>query len=141
MILVGQSAGANSISYYSYAYPSDPIVYGLATISGQWNLQWPDYGTEFRRVAGNVGCYNNETGDSNEELECMRAKSWEQIRKGISDKELNGFGFETGGSVSYDNITVFTPEEYLRKGEKGEFAKIVRGPRTYNNTGGNKIAS
>lgn len=125
IVIGGQSAGAISAHAMSYAYPNDPIASGLllqsGTIEGLGALASnPDF--EFVRVAEAVGCLST---DRVEELECMKRVDAEELQLAISNHTLNLFGSPYGGWPMVDNITVFTNEEYEKKGSKGEFAHLV----------------
>lgn len=125
IVLGGQSAGAISAHAMSYAYPSDPIAAGLllqsGTIEGLGALAH-DADFEFVRVAEVVGCRST---DRLEELECMRRVDSHQLKHAISNHTLNLFGSPYGGWPMVDNTTVFTNEEYERKGRAGQFAHVV----------------
>lgn len=125
IVIGGQSAGSISAHAMSYAYPKDPIASGLllqsGTIEGLGALtSTPDF--EFVRVAEAVGCLNI---DRAKELECMRRVDAEQLQHAISNQTFNLFGSPYGGWPMVDNTTVFTNEEYERKGRAGEFAHVV----------------
>ncbi|KAJ3498129.1 hypothetical protein NLG97_g1365 [Lecanicillium saksenae] len=124
IVLGGQSAGAISAHAMSYAYPSDPIATGLllqsGTIEGLGALAHnPDF--EFVRVAKAVGC---QSTDRLKELACMKRVDAQQLQHAISHHTLNPFGSLYGGWPMVDNTTVFTNEEYERKGREGKFAHV-----------------
>lgn len=72
MSLWGQSAGAISVGYYSFAYPEDPIVSSFIMDSGSELLDITSADTthsNFSFVAAQFGCGDLEPA---EELSCMR---------------------------------------------------------------------
>jgi hypothetical protein len=48
------------------------------------------------------------------------------LKHAISNKTLNPFGAPAGGNPMVDNLTLFSAEEYARRGATGQFARIVR---------------
>jgi carboxylesterase type B len=124
MVLAGQSAGGSSTAMYGFAYPDDPIVSGLVTMSGQPETNLRDDGAAWRQVAERTGCTDrNKTA----ELECMREVKPRDLKRGISLSNIIEYGALTGGSPSVDNLTLFGPEAYVQRGLEGRFAKIVSG--------------
>lgn len=125
MTLAGHSAGSISIAYWSYAYVEDPIVSGLIEWSGQPGLIPNDDGTNWPELANSTGCLNS---NSVVELECMRALPPRSIKNGLFPSGLAQLTdpMNPGGTPVVDNITVFSLAEYKTRGEKGEFAKLVR---------------
>jgi hypothetical protein len=81
-----------------------------------------DVDSEFVRVATAVGCVDT---DRAKELECMRKVDAVRLKHAISNQTLNLFGSPAGGTPMVDNTTLFTIEEYSRRGQAGEFAKIA----------------
>jgi carboxylesterase type B len=122
MVLAGQSAGSSSTAIYGFAYPDDPIVSALVTMSGQPETNLRDDGEAWRQVAERTGCTDkNRTA----ELECMRGVKPRELKRGISFSNIIDYGALTGGSPSVDNMTLFSPESYVQRGLEGRFAKIV----------------
>ncbi|KAK5015305.1 hypothetical protein LTR60_002937 [Cryomyces antarcticus] len=73
MVLWGQSAGAMSVDFYNFAYPTNPIVTGLIMDSGTAMLPIRSVDTthsNFSFVAANVGCGSQANAAA--ELACMR---------------------------------------------------------------------
>lgn len=73
----GQSAGAESVDYLNFAYPSDPIAYGQICDSGSSMLPITsfDYShSNFSSVAAHFGCTNKAT-----EVACLRKVSHQDI--------------------------------------------------------------
>ncbi|KIX06448.1 uncharacterized protein Z518_04424 [Rhinocladiella mackenziei CBS 650.93] len=122
MVLFGESAGAVSISAYSYTYKDDPIVRGLIQQSGVAQGIGDADPLMWTLAAINVGC--NNTDDPSKELSCMMQLPAETIIKGISPSNVNPIGSANGGSPFVDNNTVFSAEGYIAKAERGDFAKI-----------------
>jgi carboxylesterase type B len=126
IILGGQSAGADSGSAMVYSHPDDPIVSGLALQSGTAQIigaATQNVDSEFVRVAKSVGCANGTHRQG--ELECMRTISADVLKRAVSNNTFNSFGSPPGGTPMVDNVTIFTMDEYLRRGTAGKFAKIV----------------
>jgi cholinesterase len=76
--LFGQSAGAGSIDFYSYAYTSDPIVSGLILESGTTSLGTftpEETAASWYNVTTALG-YGNATSNQNAFIHCMRSKDW-----------------------------------------------------------------
>ena len=125
MILFGESAGAISISSYSYAYPDNPIVRGLILQSGTAELIRNPGPSEFIRVSDALGCGGHGV-DDRERMACMKKADAERIRHAISNRTLNYYAFPSGGVPGVDNITAFPVEELVARGLAGKFAKLVR---------------
>ena len=124
----GQSSAADSSAALAYTYPHDPIAQALLLESGnpQLAISTGDPSEEFHRVAGIVGCRNKS--DGREELKCMKAVPAAQLRHAISKQTWNSFGTPFGGNPFADNVTLFPVEEYVKRGEAGMFARLVRPP-------------
>jgi hypothetical protein len=56
----------------------------------------------------------------------MKTIPADTLRAAISTDFLNPFAVPNGGTPMVDNVTLFTPDEYLRRGKAGKFAKVVR---------------
>ncbi|KAI1321702.1 cholinesterase precursor [Xylariaceae sp. FL0255] len=73
--LWGQSAGAASVDYYSFAWKDDPIVSGLISQSGtslSFNPNTPKYDEEiFFNVSQSIGC-GGVNDDTNSVTDCVR---------------------------------------------------------------------
>lgn len=119
----GQSSGADASAAMLYQYVDDPIVRGIIQESGAPEYIGTADDSEFRRVAGIVGCadYANRT----KELLCMKQIPAESLKHAISNLTVNPFGSPSGGNPMIDNLTLFSAEEYQRRGEAGLFAKVV----------------
>jgi carboxylesterase type B len=126
IVLGGQSSGADTGNAMLYSHVNDPIVTGLAFQSGTVqiiNAETEDVDSEFVRVADIVGCA--DTSDRAKELECMQSIDAVVLKHAISTKTFNLFGDLAGGSPMVDNVTIFTLDEYTKRGKKGQFAKLV----------------
>jgi carboxylesterase type B len=119
----GQSAGADAASAMLYQYLDDPIVRGIIQESGVPEYIGAADDSEFKRVAGIVGCANSVNRTA--KLLCMKEIPSERLKYAISNLRLNPFGSSSGGNPMIDNITLFSAEEYQRRGGAGLFAKVV----------------
>ena len=126
----GQSSGADSWAALAYTYADDYIARGLLLESGHPLAAEPsgNPSEEFHRIAGIVGCQNKS--DSAAELRCMKTIPADTLRGAISNNFLNDFAVPNGGTSMVDNLTLFTPAEYLKLGNAGKFAKVVRTQNT-----------
>lgn len=124
MIMFGQSAGGASVDMYSFAYPKDPIVYGLISESGTAsNPTGPPTNSSagWWEASRTLGCGGIEAGEAT--LTCMRTKTWQEItdagvpRRGVTANITGGFG------PTLDNKGVFP--DYIKRRSEGNFAKIV----------------
>jgi hypothetical protein len=105
-----------------YSHAGDPIVVGLAFQSGSVqiiNAETEEVDSEFVRVAGIVGCADNS--NRSQELECMQIVDAVRLKHAVSNKTFNLFGDPARGSPMVDNVTIFTLDEYTRRGTKGQF--------------------
>ena len=120
--LWGQSAGAGSVTAYSYAYPENPIVAALIADSGAPGIiDNKDYAhTNFTFLAGRVGCGGLS---STEEISCMRNVSAQTLQAALST-------YSGPPSISFmpsvDNKTVFA--NWTERALEGKVAKIVSQP-------------
>lgn len=122
--IFGQSAGGESVDYYTYAWTSDPIVAGFIAESG--NVYSPgaqaDQSTSASRwhnVTATLGC-GDATSNPNTVLSCMRSKDWQEIQDAIPVS--TGIAGTTGlFGPTIDNITVFS--DYVTRSAAGNFIK------------------
>jgi carboxylesterase type B len=119
----GQSAGADAASAMLYQYLDDPIVRGIIQESGAPEYIGAADDSEFKRVAGIVGCADSMNRTT--ELLCMEVTPAWRLKHAISNLTVNPFGAPSGGTPMIDNITLFSAEEYQRRGKAGLFAKVV----------------
>lgn len=88
MVLWGQSAGGQSVDFYAFGYPDDPIVSGLIMDSGTAQgrsttaAAAADH-SSFSYLASQVGC-GNLTSDPAGELACMRAANSSAIENVVA---------------------------------------------------------
>lgn len=126
MILGGQSSGADTGHGMLYTHADDPIVVGIALQSGTVQVigaATQNVDGEFVRIAKSVGCANSS--NRHKELQCMQGIDAGVLKRAMSNSTFNHFGSPPGGSPMVDNLTLFTKDEYLRRGTAGHFAKIV----------------
>lgn len=107
IILFGQSAGAGSIDFYSYAYISDPIVSGIILESGTTGLGTftPDEtAASWYNVTTALDC-GNSASDQTMVMECMRLKPMSEITSAIplSSSAMGSAAFWP----TIDNTTIF----------------------------------
>lgn len=121
----GQSAGAVSVDYWTYAYRDDPIISGAITHSGNvFSFPLPDPSTQqdnWETVVDYVGC-----GNATDTFKCMRSASWEDIKAGAatvkSGSSSSPLRTVPGFYPKADNELVFT--DYLERTDQGNFAKV-----------------
>jgi carboxylesterase type B len=122
MILWGQSAGANSASMYTYAYPDEPIIAGTISDSGaaEQLVSSDLIQRNFTALAGMVGCGRlNATS----ELSCMRNVSATTLENTLS-YYLGNLTLPTLQFVPFpDNKTAFSNS--TDRALKGLVAKTV----------------
>jgi carboxylesterase type B len=131
LILSGQSAGSASAAAYLYAHPDDALISGAILMSGQAKLMLgrgdgslPGIpgnanGTEtFQTIANAAGCEVEES-DWGAQLDCMRAKTAQDLVQVLTDLSIQGV------TPYIDNQTVFPSDVYDAKGRTGAFAKVV----------------
>ncbi|KAG0649049.1 Cholinesterase [Hyphodiscus hymeniophilus] len=117
--LFGQSAGAASVDFYSYAWTSDPIAQGFISESGtaySWGL--PHLATESEgywfNVTASLGC-GDASSNATEVLACMRTKDAQDILNIIPSADsvqsniLGYFGPTVDGTVIFSNYSERTP--------------------------------
>lgn len=116
IILYGQSAGAASIDFYSYAFSSDPIAAGIILTSGSTDLypaQDPNTSAaNWYTVAKTVGCGDNTT-DSTILLSCMRNVSANALLEAVPTSGLaqyvSPFGPTVDDTLVFANYSTKTP--------------------------------
>lgn len=123
MVIWGQSAGAASVDYYNYAYPSDPIVTGLIMDSGTAliPIRGDSTGANFSFVASELGC--NSSGDADRQLACMRRLPSARIQSFVAEYSVNGSSPALSFGPIPDEKTVFA--NYTERALSGHLAKIV----------------
>lgn len=124
MTLFGQSAGASSTDFFSYAWWYDPLVSGLIIESGAVGNNKVTYSegtSNFSYVASQVGCGGL---GKDEELKCMQATNAETILKvyeAYNATENSGRSLGFGASV--DEETIFS--NFSDRRARGLVAKLV----------------
>jgi acetylcholinesterase len=121
MTIFGQSVGGTSLAVHSFWHPHDPIVQAMILQSGQAEGTITNTPDEFIRVANATGCLN---ANRFAKLKCLRDLDPLVLRNGISKNSYNYFGEPFGGAITVNNLTYFSPSNYMQKGMKGQFAKI-----------------
>ena len=121
--IFGQSAGAASVDYYSYAWVDDPIVAGFIPESGtvtSFNNPVPSNNTAaWFNVTENLGCGGASAGIA-ATVACARTKTFQDILNAIPVQEgLASVLGEFGPTV--DNKTVFS--NYTELAAAGDFIK------------------
>lgn len=118
MVLYGQSAGANAVLTYAYAYPETPIVGGFIASSGGASATNPTNSSTFHNVAQAAGCGNLT---STEELACMQRIDALLLQQTADETDSDSFGSVFRPIA--DNVTVFA--NLTDRLEKGLVAKMV----------------
>jgi cholinesterase len=111
----GQSAGAASLDFYSYAYAADPIVSGIIMESGTVQLIPPiaDNAASWFSVASQLKC-GNSSSNSTAVTACMQSQDPMTILTAASGSSVNW-----GPTV--DNTTIFS--DYTARTLAGQFSK------------------
>jgi carboxylesterase type B len=126
MIIWGQSAGSMAVDFYNFAWPSDPIVKGLAMDSGTAHLDIlksvDTTHSNFSFVASNIGCANQN--DSAAELACMRSLPADTIENFLHSYQDAGTAPSIGFSPIVDETIVFG--NYTEKALNSEMSDLVR---------------
>lgn len=142
MTLFGQSAGGQSVDFYNYAYPDDPLVAGFIAQSGVANAGvgsggvYDPEGNNFTYIASAVGCGN--ITDKDAEFECMQKADASALIEVYNkyNSTLNG-----GKSLSFttlaDNQTRFS--NYTDLQARGLFARIPTIYSSCNNEGASLV--
>lgn len=124
--IMGQSAGAVAIDYWSYSYVNDPIASGLISDSGNafsFGLLKPNVTlANWYNVSATLGC--GSTGDT---VACMRTKNWTDIKAAVAKVRPSASDSLLRTTPPFypvvDNETVFG--DYLERAQAGRFARIV----------------
>lgn len=140
MTLFGQSAGGQSVDFYNYAYPEDPLVAGFIAQSGVANADVGVYdpaGTNFTFVASSVGCGNFTDKDA--VFECMQEVNATALIEVYNRYNATQNG---GKSLSFttlaDNQTRFS--NYSDLEARGLFARAPIIYSSCNNEGASLVA-
>jgi len=107
--LSGQSAGAASIDFYSYAWESDPIAAGIILESGSTRLYPVKSGNEsaaaWYNASSTLGCGDAST-DPDTLLTCMRNVDVDALLSVIPQGGVNAFVSPFGPTI--DNTLIFS---------------------------------
>jgi carboxylesterase type B len=119
--LFGQSAGAASVDYYTYAWTSDPIASSFIPESGTAIGIGPQTAAQsaasWYNVTAKLGC-GNATSNAATVLACMRTKNYTSILSSLSSSGLTG---NVGFGPTIDETVVFS--DYLNRSAAGNFIK------------------
>ncbi|PVF96550.1 alpha/beta-hydrolase [Serendipita vermifera] len=131
LVLGGESAGAGSTNGYVYAHPTNSLISGAITMSGQAELMGaiaPYAPDSFELTASALGCplsQDNYTA----QLDCVNQKNMTEVVAAMNQQNI------TGVFPLIDNQTVFSLEEYKARGRAGNFAKVPVLTGTLDNEG------
>ncbi|KAJ7348485.1 Alpha/Beta hydrolase protein [Mycena albidolilacea] len=122
----GQSAGAMSVDYHSFAYYSDPIARGYFMQSGNAFLG-PLAGfvvqdtahTGFSFMAVHFGC---DPSNGAAELDCMRRVSFDKIENFVGQYAQNGTQPALSFGLVPDEKIIFS--DYAARAAAGQFARV-----------------
>lgn len=125
--LWGQSARAGIVDGHQFAFASDPIAKSIILESGvalQVRTGADANKTSFSFVARQMGCPANSS--PTEEVACMR-----DIDAGVIERFLQNHSDSGASSILYfgpsaDGKVAFLPQQYVIKGQAGDFADLVR---------------
>lgn len=127
IILFGQSAGAGSVDFYSYAWTKDPIVSGFIPQSGSAALRpsAPSNATlqAWSDLSGALGCGPVASEETvGKTLACMKKASTDAVLKATAPSAPGGSLGVWGPKI--DGKTVFA--DLVERGKAGKFIKAVR---------------
>lgn len=122
MVLWGQSAGANAVDSYAYAYSNkDAIVSGLIADSGAVaQVNKVNY-SSFSELGSFFGCGGLS---SKEELACMQVADAHDIQNLLQSAASSGNTSVPSFGVVADGLTMY--ENNTERMEKGMVANLVR---------------
>ena len=128
IIMWGQSAGAASADALQFAFKDDPIYKATIFESGvalvAQTASDPNK-TSFGLVAKGVGCTSSSPID---EVDCMRKIDAGTIEKFIQNYTDSRVSPVLYFSASADGKLAFLPQEFVAKGNAGEYANLVATP-------------
>jgi cholinesterase len=125
IVIAGQSSGAATVDWWSYAYRRNPIVHGLMGTSGN-AFSFPMNTAQKQKenwftLAAALGCKT-----ANATLDCMRKQPWETISKAVSKVPPSSGGSPVRSTPpfypSVDGKLVF--DDYVALSSAGSFAPI-----------------
>lgn len=116
--LFGQSAGATSIDYYTFAWQDDPIANAFieesGSLFGATQYSAVDVAGLWFNTSATLGC-GGTLSNSSEVLACMRTKNYTELTAAVPSAGSFGFG------PAVDNVVVF--EDYLARSSSGNFTR------------------
>ncbi|PBP19299.1 Acetylcholinesterase [Diplocarpon rosae] len=114
--IVGESAGAGSVDFYSFAYTHDPIVAGFIAQSGTAsNALSPNASASIWYQAASLLNCGDATSHPDAVLSCMRARDQDSILQAIA-------GFPDFGPI-VDNEVVFSDADTVTRAATGQFVR------------------
>lgn len=114
--LVGESSGAGSVDFYSFAWTKDPIVNGFIAQSGIANPATPNVSAANWVAATTLlGCASSNSTDTTV-LSCMRSQNQTAILRAVS-------AIPTTFGPTVDNIVAFSDNL-----ERAAAGKVIRKP-------------
>jgi acetylcholinesterase len=122
--LWGQSAGAASVGWYTYAHWEDPIARSFVIDSGGASLRMGNnaksaaVGGPFTGLAASFNC----SGTADKELECLRQVDATKLEAYVASPAARTLNF----SPVSDNVTV-----YADFGIQSQAKKLAKGPAIY----------
>ena len=112
-----------------YGYPNDPIARGFIMQSGHFDIypgdmsiipgQPYDPGADWKIVAEKAGCWKDEGKDKDDELACMREKSWKDLKDISEELKVHG------GVPHVDGVSLLGTAEFTKRAKEGKFSKLV----------------
>ncbi|KFY29232.1 hypothetical protein V493_02478 [Pseudogymnoascus sp. VKM F-4281 (FW-2241)] len=126
MSLFGDSAGAGLVDLYSFAYVDNPIISGIALLSGSATLRGrnPDdkkiAECDWIQMTCELGCSSIEDNDPAEVLACMRNKTTAEITAAIPI-DINPYGTKAF-FPNVDDKHVFP--DYYKRTVAGKYIQV-----------------
>lgn len=118
--LVGQSAGAYSVDFYTYAYPHNSLIAGTIQESGTafagFFINQTNIAEAWYTTTQGVGC-GNSTSPVDAVMSCMKKVSWEDLLNASPRGDPTRSFWPT-----IDNKVIF--ENYTERSAMGEIAKV-----------------
>lgn len=142
--LFGESAGAESIGLWPFAYEFDPIAKGMILESGSEFLLG---GTQaffnanltnraWQAISNATGCGLNASTTANEQFTCMQNADFSVLQSAVS-----GYSGSRNFLPTVDSRLVFSGTDYLARNQNGSFAKLPILLGTNNNEGTTLVGS
>jgi carboxylesterase type B len=126
IILFGESAGAASTDYYTYAWASDPIIAGSIHESGQansfGNKAADQQASRWYTLSTSLGCGNLTTSTADAVVQCMRdptkVPTAAITKNSVGNGPLSVILAQFGPTI--DDVTVFS--NYTQRVVDGQFS-------------------